>query len=222
MDKQAILKRIAELGLLAVLRAPDPAGARRTVDALVEAGVLGIEITYSTPDAASVIAGVKQSYGDEVLVGAGTLVTHAQVSEAAEAGASYLVSPGLDDEVVASIRATGLPAMAGVLTPTEVMRGVRLGVDVMKLFPGSLGGPSYLRSLRGPFPDVPFMPTGGVSADNVGDWLAAGAVAVGAGSELASAGDISSGDVAGIREKGRRFLTAIREARADAAPRASR
>jgi 2-dehydro-3-deoxyphosphogluconate aldolase / (4S)-4-hydroxy-2-oxoglutarate aldolase len=222
VDKQAILKRIAELGLLAVLRAPDPVGAQRTVEALVEAGVLGIEITYSTPDAASVIAGVKQSYGDEVLVGAGTLVTHAQVSEAAEAGASYLVSPGLDDEVVASMRATGLPAMAGVLTPTEVMRGVRLGVDVMKLFPGSLGGPSYLRSLRGPFPDVPFMPTGGVSADNVGDWLAAGAIAVGAGSELASAGDISSGDFAGIREKGRRFLTAIREERADAAPRASR
>jgi 2-dehydro-3-deoxyphosphogluconate aldolase/(4S)-4-hydroxy-2-oxoglutarate aldolase len=222
VDKQAILKRIAELGLLSVLRAPDPAGARRTVDALVEAGVLGIEITYSTPDAASVIADIKQSYGDEVLVGAGTLVTHAQVAEAAEAGASYLVSPGLDDEVVASMRATSLPAMAGVLTPTEVMRGVRLGVDVMKLFPGSLGGPSYLRSLRGPFPDVPFMPTGGVSANNVGDWLAAGAIAVGAGGELASAGDISSGDFAGIREKGRRFLAAIREARADAAPRASR
>jgi 2-dehydro-3-deoxyphosphogluconate aldolase/(4S)-4-hydroxy-2-oxoglutarate aldolase len=222
VDKQAILKRIAELGLLAVLRAPDPAGARRAVDALVEAGVVGIEITYSTPDAASVIADIKQNYGDEVLVGAGTLVTHAQVAEAAEAGASYLVSPGLDDEVIASMRATSLPAMAGVLTPTEVMRGVRLGVDVMKLFPGSLGGASYLRSLRGPFPDVPFMPTGGVSADNVRDWLAAGAIAVGAGGELASTGDISSGDFAGIREKGRRFLEAMREARADAAPRASR
>jgi 2-dehydro-3-deoxyphosphogluconate aldolase/(4S)-4-hydroxy-2-oxoglutarate aldolase len=222
VDKQAILKRIADLGLLAVLRAPDPAGARRAVDALVEAGVLGIEITYSTPDAASVIADVKQSYGDEVLVGAGTLITRAQVAEAAEAGASYLVSPGLDDEVVASMQTTSLPAMAGVLTPTEVMRGVGLGVDVMKLFPGSLGGPSYLRSLRGPFPDVPFMPTGGVSADNVGDWMAAGAIAVGAGSELASVGDISSGDFVGIREKGRRFLVAIREARSDAAPRASR
>jgi 2-dehydro-3-deoxyphosphogluconate aldolase / (4S)-4-hydroxy-2-oxoglutarate aldolase len=214
MDKQAILTRIADLGLLAVLRAPDPAGARRAVDALVEAGVLGIEITYSTPDAGSVIADVKDGYGDEVLVGAGTLVTRTQVAEAAEAGASYLVSPGLDDGVVAAMRAKGLPAMAGVLTPTEVMRGVRLGVDVLKLFPGSLGGPSYLRSLRGPFPDVPFMPTGGVSADNVGDWLAAGAIAVGVGSELASAGDIGSGDFAGIREKGRRFLGAIREARA--------
>jgi 2-dehydro-3-deoxyphosphogluconate aldolase / (4S)-4-hydroxy-2-oxoglutarate aldolase len=222
VDKQAILTHIADLGLLAVLRAPDPAGARRAVDALVEAGVLGIEITYSTPDAPSVIADVKQSYGDEVLVGAGTLITRAQVAEAAEAGASYLVSPGLDDEVVASMQTTSLPAMAGVLTPTEVMRGVGLGVDVMKLFPGSLGGPSYLRSLRGPFPDVPFMPTGGVSADNVGDWMAVGAIAVGAGSELASVGDISSGDFAGIREKGRRFLVAIREARSDAAPRASR
>jgi 2-dehydro-3-deoxyphosphogluconate aldolase / (4S)-4-hydroxy-2-oxoglutarate aldolase len=222
VDKQAILKRIAELGLLAVLRAPDPAGARRAVDALVEAGVFGIEITYSTPDAASVIEAVKQSYGDEVLVGAGTLITQAQVAEAAEAGASYLVSPGLDDEVVASMQTTGLPAMAGVLTPTEVMRGVRLGLDVMKLFPGSLGGPPYLRSLRGPFPDVPFMPTGGVTADNVRDWLAAGAIAVGAGSELASASDISSSDFAGISEKGRRFLTAIREARAAAAPRVSR
>jgi 2-dehydro-3-deoxyphosphogluconate aldolase / (4S)-4-hydroxy-2-oxoglutarate aldolase len=222
VDKQAILKRIADLGLLAVLRAPDPADARRAVDALVEAGVLGIEITYSTPDAASVIADVKQSYADEVLVGAGTLITQAQVAEAAEAGASYLVSPGLDDEVVASMQTTSLPAMAGVLTPTEVMRGVRLGLDVMKLFPGSLGGPSYLRSLRGPFPDVPFMPTGGVSADNVGDWMAVGAIAVGAGSELASVGDINSGDFASIREKGRRFLVAIREARSDAAPRASR
>jgi 2-dehydro-3-deoxyphosphogluconate aldolase / (4S)-4-hydroxy-2-oxoglutarate aldolase len=222
VDKQAILKGIAELGLLTVLRAPDLAGVRRAVDALVEAGVLGIEITYSTPDAASVIADVKQSYGDEVLVGAGTLITRAQVAEAAETGASYLVSPGLDDEVVASMQTTSLPAMAGVLTPTEVMRGVGLGVDVMKLFPGSLGGPSYLRSLRGPFPDVPFMPTGGVSADNVGDWMAAGAIAVGAGSELASVGDISSGDFVGIREKGRRFLVAIREARSDAAPRASR
>ena len=222
MDKQAIMKRIAELGLLAVLRAPDSAGARRAVDALVEAGVLGIKITYSTPDAATVIADVKQSYGDEVLVGAGNQRARAQVAQAAGAGASYLVSPGLDDEVVASMRVTSLPAMAGILTPTEIMRGVRLGVDVMKLFLGSLGGPSYLRSLRGPFPNVPFMPTGGISADNVGDWLSAGAIAVGAGSERASVADISSGDFAGIREKGRRFLAAIRKARADAAPRASR
>jgi 2-dehydro-3-deoxyphosphogluconate aldolase/(4S)-4-hydroxy-2-oxoglutarate aldolase len=214
MNRAATVRRVAEIGLLAVLRAPDPSGARRAVDALVEAGVLGIEITYSTPDAAFVISGINESYGDEVVVGAGTVVTPAQATEAAEAGASYLVSPGIDDEVVAAMQGTGLAVMVGSLTPTEVMRGVRLGVDVMKLFPGSLGGPSYLRSLRGPFPDVPFMPTGGVSAANVGDWLAAGAIAVGVGSELVSAGDIRSGDFAGIRDKGRLFVAAIREARA--------
>lgn len=214
MDKASILHRLAAVGLLAVLRAPEPSGARRAVEALVEAGVVGIEITYSTPDAAAVISGVLDEYGGEVLVGAGTVTTAAQADEASSAGARFLVSPGLDDEVIAAMLATGLPTMAGALTPTEVMRSQRLGVDVVKIFPGSLVGPSYLRALRGPFPDVPFMPTGGVSAANVGEWLAAGAVAVGAGGELASAGDVRSGDYDGIRAKGRRFLTALREARA--------
>jgi 2-dehydro-3-deoxyphosphogluconate aldolase/(4S)-4-hydroxy-2-oxoglutarate aldolase len=101
------------------------------------------------------------------------------------------------------------------------MRATRLGVDVVKVFPGSLVGPSYLRSLRGPFPNVPFMPTGGVSAANVADWLAAGAVAVGAGGELASDSDIRSGDFDAIREKGRAFVAALREARAATAGTAS-
>jgi 2-dehydro-3-deoxyphosphogluconate aldolase/(4S)-4-hydroxy-2-oxoglutarate aldolase len=217
MEKSAILGRVAELGLLAVLRAPDPEGARGAVEALAEVGVTGIEITYSTPDAAAVISGLKGAYGDNLLVGAGTVTDADQATEAAEAGAEFLVSPGLDDEVVAAMLASGLPTMAGALTPTEVMRATRLGVDVVKIFPGSLAGPSYLRSLRGPFPDVPFMPTGGVSASNVSDWLAAGAVAVGAGGELASAADIRAGDFDGIREKGRRFASALREARAASA-----
>lgn len=221
MQKTDTLERAADLGLLAVLRAPDPDGARRAVDALVEVGVAGIEVTYSTPDAASVIAGLSDAYGGEVLLGAGTIMTAAQALEAAGAGARFLVSPGLDDGVVAAMLATGLTTMAGALTPTEVMRATRLGVDVVKIFPGSLGGPPYLRSLRGPFPDVPFMPTGGVSVDNVGEWFAAGAVAVGAGGELASAADIRAGDFEGIREKGRRFVAAIREARTATSTRAS-
>lgn len=217
MDKTTTLQRVTEIGLLAVLRATSPEDARRAIDALVEAGVTGIEVTYSTPDAAAVIAGTRESYGDEVLVGAGTVLTSDQATEAAEAGASYLVSPGIDDEVIAAMQATALLVMAGTLTPTEVMKGMRLGVDVMKLFPGSLVGPSYLRSLRGPFPEVLFMPTGGVSVTNVGEWLAVGALAVGVGGELASAGDIADGDFEGIREKGRRFLAAVRDARAGVA-----
>lgn len=214
VNKTDTLERIAELGLLAVLRAPDSDGARRAIDALVEVGVRGIEVTYSTPDAATVIAAVSEDYGEGVVLGAGTVTTAAQASEAAEAGARFLVSPGLDDEVLAAMLATGLTTMAGALTPTEVMRATRLGVDVVKVFPGSLGGPSYLRSLRGPFPGVPFMPTGGVSAANVGDWFAAGAMAVGAGGELASAKDIRDGDFGTVREKGRAFVAAIEGARA--------
>lgn len=221
MDKAVTQERVREIGLLAVLRAPDPDGARRTVDALIEAGVTGIEITYSTPGAASVISSLREAYGDEALVGAGTVTKAGQAYEAAAAGAGFLVSPGLDDEVVAAMLGTGLTTMAGALTPTEVMRATRLGVDVVKVFPGSLVGPSYLRSLRGPFPNVPFMPTGGVSAANVADWLAAGAVAVGAGGELASDSDIRSGDFDVIREKGRTFVAALREARAAAAGTAS-
>lgn len=221
MNKRTMLERVSELGLLAVLRAPDSEGARRAVDVLVEVGVTGVEITYSTPDAASVISAISETYGDGVLLGAGTLTMPGQVSEAADAGACFLVSPGIDEGVVAAMLETDRIAMAGALTPTEVMRAVRLGLDVVKLFPGSLGGPSYLRSLRGPFPDVSFMPTGGVSAVNVGEWLAAGALAVGAGSELASAADIRAGDFDSIREKGRRFLAAIRESRVGAAGRIS-
>ncbi len=217
MDKAATLERVEEIGLLAVLRAPDPDGARRAVDALVEVGVTGIEVTYSTPGAAGVISSLRETYGDDALIGAGTVTAAEQASEAAEAGAEFLVSPGLDDGVVATMLATGLTTMAGALTPTEVMRATRLGVDAVKVFPGSLVGPSYLRSLRGPFPEVPFMPTGGVSAANVADWLAAGALAVGAGGELASASDIRSGDFDAIREKGRAFVAALREARSGSA-----
>lgn len=213
-QKPDVLDRVADLGLLAVLRAPDKEGARRAIDALIEGGVVGIEVTYSTPDAGAVLASVSDAYGGEVLLGAGTVTTPEQASEAAGAGARFLVSPGLDEEVLAAMLATGLTTMAGALTPTEVMRATRLGVDVVKVFPGSLGGPSYLRSLRGPFPYVPFMPTGGVSAANVGDWFAAGAVAVGAGGELAAASDIRAGDFGTIRENGRAFLAAVQEARA--------
>lgn len=217
MDKSETLEKIANIGLLAVLRAPSSEGCRRAVEVLVESGVTGIEVTYSTPDAAAVISSVAGDYGEDVVVGAGTVLTTEQAVAAADAGARFLVSPGTDEEVVLAMAGTDRVVMAGALTPTEVMKAIRLDVDVIKIFPGSLGGPSYLRSLRGPFPNVPFMPTGGVSADNVADWFAAGAVALGAGSELASAKDIQAADFAGIREKAGSFVAAVREARSGVA-----
>ena len=148
---------------------------------------------------------MREAHGDDVLLGAGTIRTPEHAREAADAGAEFLVSPGLDDEVIGAMLGTGATTMGGALTPTEVMRAVKLGVDVVKVFPASLGGPAYVKSLRGPFPDVPFMPTGGVNADNVADWFAAGVIAVGAGGELCSAADIAGGRFDEIERRAREF-----------------
>ncbi|PVW02183.1 2-dehydro-3-deoxyphosphogluconate aldolase [Microbacterium sp. Gd 4-13] len=210
----ASLPAISDAGVIATLRAPSADAAYRAVDALVEEGLVAIEVTYTTPDAGAVIAGVAERFGDRVLLGAGTLTTVAQVEEARSAGAVFLVSPGFDDEVTPAIMASGALSMIGGYTPTEVQRLRRIGVDVVKFFPGSIGGPAALKALRGPFPDVTYIPTGGVNGENLGEWLAAGAVAVGAGSELLPAAAVRDGDAETIRANARHFLQSLRTARA--------
>jgi 2-dehydro-3-deoxyphosphogluconate aldolase/(4S)-4-hydroxy-2-oxoglutarate aldolase len=207
------LTAVRKAGILAVVRAPSADGAIRAVQALVAGGVTGIEITYSTPDVPRVLAALSERHADAIVLGAGTLLEPRQAEEAVAAGARFLVSPGLDDEVIAAMRSTGATTMAGAITPTEVMRALRLGVDVIKIFPGALVGPGYLKALRGPFPDVPLMPTGGVSAANLAEWLDAGAVAVGAGGELASGADIAAGRWDAIEANAARFAAALRAAR---------
>ena len=154
------------------------------VEALIEGGVLGIEITYSTPNAEEVVRTLSEKFGDGIVLGMGTLTKPEQAESAKEAGANFLVSPICEPALVKAMVASGLLTMAGALTPTEVFQAYSLGTDVVKIFPGSLGGPAYVKALKGPFPYIPMMPTGGVSAGNVADWFAAGVVAVGAGSEL--------------------------------------
>jgi 2-dehydro-3-deoxyphosphogluconate aldolase/(4S)-4-hydroxy-2-oxoglutarate aldolase len=200
--------------VVAVLRAPSAEAAVQATDALVAGGVTGIEVTYSTPDAAAVIREVRHRHGDAVHLGAGTVLRPAQAHEAVEAGAEFLVSPGTDAELAGAMLGTGVTVLSGALTPTEVMAALRLGVHVVKLFPASLGGPAFLKALRGPFPDVAFVPTGGVNPENLPDWLAAGAVAVGAGSELCSSQAMATGDWATITATAERFSTAARQARA--------
>lgn len=207
------LSSVSATGIIAVLRAPSAEAAVHAVDALVAGGVTGIEITYSTPDAERALAEVVDRHGDAVLLGAGTITRPEQAERAVAAGARFLVSPGAQPELAGAMVATGAAVMLGALTPTEVMAAQALGADVVKIFPASLGGPGYLRSLRGPFPDVPLMPTGGVNQDNVGEWLAAGAVAVGAGSELCSPAAMRDGDWAAIERNARQFSAALAAAR---------
>ena len=184
MKKKVVLDRIKELGLLAVIRGPSEDLTLKAVDALVAAGVLGIEITFSTPNAYAVVEQLSKKYGNEIVLGMGTLTQADQVQKAVNIGAQFLVSPMYEEGLCKAMVNSGLLNMMGSFTPTEIFRSYSMGVDVIKIFPGSLGGPSYIKDLRGPFPDIPFMPTGGVNAENAADWFKAGAIAVGAGSNL--------------------------------------
>lgn len=203
------LSRARATGVLAVLRAPSPELALEASEAIIRGGVTGIEVTFSTPDAPSVIRELIARHGDAAYIGAGTVTTAEQASLAADAGAEFLVSPGTLPTLTRAMLDTGRVVMTGAMTPTEVMGALELGVDVVKIFPASLGGPSYLGALRGPFPDAPLMPTGGVSPDNLADWFRAGAVAVGAGGDLANGASLKASDWADIEQRSARFAAAL-------------
>ena len=213
MKKQNTLDRIRELGLLAVLRGPSPELTLKMVEALVNGGVTGIEITYSTPNATEVVRTLANQYGDDILLGMGTLTVPEQAAEAQAAGARFIVSPHCEDQLARAMVDSGLAAMIGAFTPSEVVQAHQLGSDVVKLFPGSQGGPKYMKALRGPFPDIPMMPTGGVSADNVGEWFAAGAYAVGAGSALCPRAWAEEGRFDDITQRAQAFVEVVEKAR---------
>jgi len=213
MNKEKILNKIHEVGVLAVLRGPSPDLTLKMVDALIKGGVIGIEITYTTPNAAEVVKTLDQAFGSGIVLGMGTLTKPEQVEESVNAGATFLVSPHTDPILGKEMAGSGVPVMLGALTPSEVMQAVGLGSDVVKIFPGSLGGPAYMKALKGPFPDIPMMPTGGVSESNVVDWFKAGAFAVGAGSNLCPKEYAQAGEFDKITEIAAKFMAAVRAAR---------
>jgi len=213
MNKTEVLEKVKALGVLAVIRGPSAELTVKMVEALKEGGVTGIEITYSTPNAEEVVRTLANRFGDEILLGMGTLTKVEQAQCAQDAGAKFLVSPVCEPALVRSMIATGLLTMAGALTPTEVLQAYNLGTDVVKIFPGSVGGPAYVKALKGPFPYIPMMPTGGVSSNNVADWFAAGVVAVGAGSELCPPQLAKEGKFAEISKRAADFIQVIKAAK---------
>ena len=214
MNKLEVLERIKTLGLLAVIRGPSPELTIKMVEALFAGGVVGIEITYSTPNAEEVVTELARKFGDAILLGMGTLTRPEQVESAMSAGAAFLVSPICEPGLVRAMVGSGLAVMAGALTPTEIYQAYMLGSDVVKVFPGSLTGPAYIKAIKGPFPYIPVMPTGGVSESNVKEWFAAGVVAVGAGSELCPPALAKEGKFDQITQRAAAFVQIIHEARA--------
>ncbi|OKI04912.1 aldolase [Streptomyces sp. CB02923] len=197
-------KALRATRLIAIIRGTDADASFRTVMTLAEAGVSLIEVSLTGRDALHVIRRARAELGDGAWLGAGTVLTADDARNAAEAGANLAVTPGLGAGLDTSVR-LGLPVLAGVLTPSEVIAADAAGATALKLFPASVGGPDYLKALRAPFPDAPFVPVGGVDAAAARAYLAAGAVAVGVGSPLiGNAAD--GGDLAALRTRATDFL----------------
>ncbi|MFJ7073769.1 bifunctional 4-hydroxy-2-oxoglutarate aldolase/2-dehydro-3-deoxy-phosphogluconate aldolase [Streptomyces sp. NPDC098781] len=197
--------------LVAIVRGDDPDAALRTVLALVEEGVELVEVSLSGRDALSVIERARLALGPDRPLGAGTVLTTEDARAAHRAGADFAVTPGLGDGVDAA-RELGMPVLAGALTPTEIIAARSMGVAALKIFPiAQFGGAAYLKALRGPFPDVPFVPVGGIDEAAARACLAAGALAVGVGSPLV--GDAADGgSISALRERARLFRTVVAEA----------
>ena len=197
--------------LVAIVRLPrlSAHGARRLTAALVEAGVAALEFTLTTANVLEAIAAARDEAGDRAVVGAGTVLSVEQVEQAAEAGAQLIVSPDVNVQVIEATARLGLLSLPGAFTATEVCRAVDVGATMVKLFPAGPGGVEYLKALRGPLPEVPFVPTGGIDVDSVSDFIAAGAVAVALGSALVSGED----DLPGLAARARRAVQAVGGAR---------
>lgn len=210
-ERMSVDRRIAETRVVAILRGGNGLHLGAVADALVDAGVRCIEITSNTPGAAEGLAALRAWHGDTVAYGFGTVRTVADVEVAAAKGAGFVVAPNTDPEVGAAAREHGLGWYPGAFTPTEIERAWTLGATAVKVFPAaSAGGPDYLRAVRAPLDDVPLLPTGGIGADTVREYLDAGAVAVGLGSPLI--GDaLRTGDVSDVRRRAHAALAAAAE-----------
>ncbi|RDZ39511.1 2-dehydro-3-deoxyphosphogluconate aldolase [Haloferax sp. Atlit-4N] len=214
--KQSVQQQLIESGVVAVLR--DISGERivEVATAIYEGGVTALEVTADNPDFAAMISAVEEELREtNAVVGAGTVMDAATAHTAIDAGASFVLAPDLNVEVIDICNDEGVVAIPGIMTPTEAVKAMNAGADILKLFPAATVGPNHVSALRGPLGDIPIMPTGGVSADNVGPYFDAGAVAVGAGSALVNYEAIENGEMKGVRSQAEEFVSAVESARSD-------
>lgn len=212
-----VVRKVGEIGIIPVVRAASVEEANRAVEAIYAGGIPVVEITMTVPNAVTVIRELSQKRGADVLIGAGTVTNAEQAESCIRAGAQFLVSPGLAVSVLAVARAHGKLAIPGALTPTELMNAQEQGAQLVKIFPcGNVGGPKYLKSLKGPFPRTNLIPTGGVNAANAADFIAAGAFALGVGADLVDAKALREGNLEKISSAAKELVNAVATARASA------
>lgn len=214
MTKDEIAKKIREVGVVPVVRAKSAKQAQLAAEAVCSGGIPIVEVTMTVPGAVELIAQLTKSAGTEILIGAGTVLDAETARRCVDAGAEFVVSPGFNLETVSFVKQQGKLMMAGALTPTEVISAWQAGSDFVKIFPcGSMGGAKYLKALKGPLPQVPMIPTGGVNLETAADMIRAGAEALGIGGELVSAAALDSGDTKLITDAARKYVEIVRQAR---------
>jgi 2-dehydro-3-deoxyphosphogluconate aldolase/(4S)-4-hydroxy-2-oxoglutarate aldolase len=212
-SRSEAVAEVEKLGVVAIIRMPDPAALRAVVDALAEGGVRALEVTMTVPRAIELIAEIAPTLPSDFLFGAGTVLDADTVRRAVSAGAQFIVSPVFRRDVISAAHEEGVPVMPGCFTPTEILDAWDMGADLVKVFPATSVGPGYLKDIRGPLPQVKLMPTGGVSLDNAGDWLRAGAVAVGVGSALVDTQAIAAKNFKVIADNAKRIVANVAAAR---------
>jgi 2-dehydro-3-deoxyphosphogluconate aldolase/(4S)-4-hydroxy-2-oxoglutarate aldolase len=211
--RAATTAAVEQAGIVAVIRIKEPARLRAVVDALAEGGLRAIEVTMTVPGAVGLIAELAPTMPSGFLLGAGTVTDADTVKRVADAGARYVVSPVYRRSVLEACHERDLAAMPGCFSPTEILDAWEAGADVVKVFPATALGPGFIKDIRGPLPQVKLMPTGGVTLDNAGDWIRAGAVAVGVGTALTDAKAIAAGDYGTLRANAERIVANVRAAR---------
>jgi 2-dehydro-3-deoxyphosphogluconate aldolase/(4S)-4-hydroxy-2-oxoglutarate aldolase len=213
MNREQALARVIDCGLVAVVRAPDPTHLVEVIRALADGGVTVAEVTFTVPNAIDVIRQAKKELGDRVMLGAGTILDPETARSAFLAGAEFLVSPTLNLDVIRMARRYDKLVFPGAFTPTEILAAWEAGADVVKVFPAEVVGPAFFKAMRGPLPQVKLMPTGGVDLNTAGEFLRAGAVCLGVGSQLVDPKAVARQDFDFLRGLAWQFTQAVKMAR---------
>jgi 2-dehydro-3-deoxyphosphogluconate aldolase/(4S)-4-hydroxy-2-oxoglutarate aldolase len=214
MTKQEVVQKLIDVGIVPVVRAASAAQGMQAAEAVCAGGIPIVEITMTVPGAIDLIAELSKVMSSELLIGAGTVTDAETAQRCLDAGAEFLVSPGLDLGTIQLANRAGKLIMAGALTPTEVITAWKAGSDLVKIFPcGTVGGAKYIKALKAPLTHIPMVPTGGVNLTTASEFILAGAAALGVGGELLSANALESGNTAEITDAARRFVSIVRETR---------
>ena len=215
MNREEVKKRITDIGVLPVVRASSSHEAKLAVEAVCAGGIPVVEITMTVPGAVEIIRELSKSRGADVLIGAGTVLDAAAARQCLDAGAQFIVSPGLDLPTPELVLKEGKVMVPGALSPTEVITAWKAGADFVKVYPcGNVGGAKYIKALKGPLPQIPLLPTGGVNLETAADFILAGSEALGVGGELVQPAALKAGKPEAIIEAARKFVEIVQQARA--------